>query len=86
MTGINEVLCSGIGRVRRVFPCVWCSMITTVFVCLDNTCVVRFVLLRIKDSKILVKTLVYVKDRPHQAVEESNVWLVDGKDHGIAQF
>ena len=56
MTGINEVLCSGIGRVRRVFPCVWCSMITAVFVCLYNACVVKVVLLRIKVSKILVKT------------------------------
>ena len=56
MTCVNEVVYSGICRVWCVFPCVWCYMITAVFVCLYNACVVKVVLLRIKVSKILVKT------------------------------
>ena len=48
MTGVNEVVYSGIGRMWCVFPCVWCSMMTEIFVLLYNACVVRVVLLRIK--------------------------------------
>ena len=48
MTGVNEVVCGGVGRVWCVFPCVWCSMMTAVFICLYNAGVVRVLLLRIK--------------------------------------
>ena len=47
MTGVHKVLCSGICRVWRVFPCVWCSVATAVFVCLDHACIVGVLLLRI---------------------------------------
>ena len=48
MTDVNEVVCSGVGRMWYVSPCVWCSMIRVVFICLYNACVVRVLLLRIK--------------------------------------
>ena len=33
-----------------------------------------------------MKTEVYVKDISHQVAEKSNMWLVDGKDRGVALF
>ena len=61
-------------------------MITALFVCLYNACIVRIVLLRIKGWKILVKKFVFVKDRAHQVVEEIHVWLVTVRIVGLHCF
>ena len=66
--------------------CISCRVVSSIFFCLDETCVICILMPAVECTKIVVNGGMSVCDYDHDAVKEYNVWVIDGHNGGGALF
>ena len=67
--------------------CIWCRVVSSIFLSLNETCVIGILVLPFERTKIDVNGGMLVCDCDHDAVKECVVWgVIDGQNGWGALF
>ena len=56
---------------------IWCRIVPTIFICLNESCVMRIAMLMFQSKDCFIDEGMFICDRGENVIDEGNMWPVD---------
>ena len=76
-TGSNQVSLGRLGFGWGVDAGIRCCIVPTIFICLDESCVMRIAMLMFQSKDCFIDEGMFICDQGENVIDEGNMWPVD---------
>lgn len=78
--------CGGVYRCRGINTGIWCFVVASKLVCLNEPCVMCILLLSVQRIEVHMKVVIFGSNCCHDVIEQCEMWSIDIHDDGVILF